>query len=135
LVNRWHVESPNNEVEGNPEARSGSSSVAHKCKGRSAADLQYTTLFYQRQANWRQANWQHHRCIKTLDDRKRKVFDDAANIFSELKTTNKLPRGGLTQIIERAKVENGLENEKIGQSQQTQSGLDIVTISNRAMVW
>jgi hypothetical protein len=49
---------------------------------------------------------------KTLDDRKRKAFDDAAQIFSELKTTNKLPRGGLKKIIERAKVENGLENEE-----------------------
>jgi hypothetical protein len=49
---------------------------------------------------------------KTLDDRKRKAFDDAANIFSELKTMNKLPRGGLKQIIERAKVENGLEDEE-----------------------
>jgi hypothetical protein len=48
---------------------------------------------------------------KTLDDRYRKACDDAANIFSELKTTSKLPRGGLKQIIERAKVENGLENE------------------------
>jgi hypothetical protein len=50
---------------------------------------------------------------KTLDDRKRKAFDDAATIYSKLKMTMKqLPRAGLKQIIERAKVENGLEKEE-----------------------
>jgi hypothetical protein len=49
---------------------------------------------------------------KTLDDWKRKAFDDDANIFSDLKTMNKLPQGGLKQIIERTNVENGLENEE-----------------------
>jgi hypothetical protein len=50
---------------------------------------------------------------KTLDDRKRKAFDDAASTCSKLKVTKKkLPRGGLKQITERAKLENGLENEE-----------------------
>jgi hypothetical protein len=49
---------------------------------------------------------------KSLDDRKRKAFNDAAEIFSKLKTANKkLPHGGLDRIIKRAKVQNGLENE------------------------
>jgi hypothetical protein len=50
--------------------------------------------------------------LKTLDDRKRKAFDDAAAIYSKVKMTNKLPHGGFNQIIQRAKVRNGLENQK-----------------------
>ena len=49
--------------------------------------------------------------LKTLDARKRKAFDDATNIYSKFKMTSKLPRGGLKRIIERSKVQNGLENE------------------------
>ncbi len=49
---------------------------------------------------------------KSLDDRKRKAFNDAAEIFSKLKTANKkLPHGGLDRIIKRAKVQNGPEND------------------------
>jgi hypothetical protein len=54
---------------------------------------------------------------KTLDDRKRKAFNDAAEIFSKLKTANKkLPHGGLDRIIKRAKVQNGLEKIWTSQS-------------------
>jgi hypothetical protein len=49
---------------------------------------------------------------KTLEDRKRKAFDDAAAIYSELKTMKRLPHGGLKRIIERAKVQNGLESQE-----------------------
>jgi hypothetical protein len=49
--------------------------------------------------------------LKTLDSRKRKAFDDATNIYSKFKMKGKLPRGGLNRIIERSKVQNGLENE------------------------
>jgi hypothetical protein len=48
---------------------------------------------------------------KTLELRKRKAFDDAVNVFCRFKRRGKLHRGGLNQIIERAKLENGLENE------------------------
>jgi hypothetical protein len=50
--------------------------------------------------------------LKTLADRKRKAFEDATSIFTKFKTSNKLPRGGLKRIIERAKVQNGLEHEE-----------------------
>jgi hypothetical protein len=49
---------------------------------------------------------------KTLEDCKRKAFDNAAAISTKFKTTRKLPRGGLRQIIERSKVQNGVENEQ-----------------------
>ena len=49
--------------------------------------------------------------LKTLDTRKRKAFDDAANIYSKFAKTNRLPNGGLQRIIERARVQNGLDNE------------------------
>jgi hypothetical protein len=49
---------------------------------------------------------------KTLDDRKRKAFDDAATIFSKMKTRGRLPVGGLTKIMKRAELQNGVENEK-----------------------
>jgi hypothetical protein len=48
---------------------------------------------------------------KTLDDRKRKAFDDAATIYSEFKTRGRLPVGGLNKIIKRATLQNGLENQ------------------------
>jgi hypothetical protein len=48
---------------------------------------------------------------KTLNERKRKAFDDAANIYSRFATRSRLPHGGLNRIIERAKLQNGLENE------------------------
>jgi hypothetical protein len=50
--------------------------------------------------------------LKTLDLRKRKAFDDAVNVFCRFKRRGKLHRGGLNQIIERAKLENGLEHEE-----------------------
>jgi hypothetical protein len=49
---------------------------------------------------------------KTLDDCKRKAFDNAAIIFSHFKTRGRLPKGGLKKIIKRATLQNGLENEK-----------------------
>jgi hypothetical protein len=48
---------------------------------------------------------------KTLEDRKRKAFVDAATIFFHFKTRGRLPMGGLKKIIKRAKLQNGLENE------------------------
>jgi hypothetical protein len=52
------------------------------------------------------------KALKTLDLCKRKAFDDAVNVFSRFKRRGKLHRGGLNQIIERAKLENSLENEE-----------------------
>jgi hypothetical protein len=49
---------------------------------------------------------------KTLDDLERKAFNDAATIYSKFKMTNKLPHGGLNQTMQRAKVQNGLENQE-----------------------
>jgi hypothetical protein len=49
---------------------------------------------------------------KSLDDCKRKAFDNAATIFSKFKTRGRLPAGGLNKILKRAKLQNGLENEK-----------------------
>jgi hypothetical protein len=49
--------------------------------------------------------------LKNLDNWKRKSFDDAVATFSKSKMTNKLPRGGLNQTTERAKVQNGSEDE------------------------
>jgi hypothetical protein len=46
---------------------------------------------------------------KTLDDCKRKAFDDAATMFSKFKTRGRLPAGGLNKIIKRAKLQNGLQ--------------------------
>jgi hypothetical protein len=49
--------------------------------------------------------------LKTLNDRKRKAFDDATNIYTRFTTRSRLPHGGLDRIIERAKLQNGLEDE------------------------
>jgi hypothetical protein len=74
---------------------------------------------------------------KTLEDRKRKAFDDAAAIYSKIKRTEKiLPRGGLVQIIKRAKLHHGLENEAnwtISPSSVRSRYRDSVSSSNRVV--
>jgi hypothetical protein len=50
--------------------------------------------------------------LKTLDLRKRKAFDDAVDTFSRFKARGRVHKGGLKQIIEMAKFENGVDNEE-----------------------
>jgi hypothetical protein len=92
--NRWYVGSPPaQEVEEQPEERFTSRRSNQK---RTPYDRQTGSTI---------------NTSKTLEDCKRKAFNNAAIIFSKFKTTGKFPHGGLSQIIGRAKLQNGLENE------------------------